>query len=334
MVTDFTKAFDKIDHTIGISKLIILGVRPALIPWIADFLRSRQQCVRYKSTLSDWSEIHAGVPQGTCLGPVIFLAMINDASAPEGTTVYKYVDDITMVECRASNQQSSVQESVSGLASWSARNKMSLNPPKCASMEISFAKNPPDPPQILLEDQCLKAVNSVKLLGVIIQNDLKWDSHIADTIKRANQKLYMLRLLKKHNLPCNDLLTIYRSYVRPILEYGAPVWNGALTRHQRESLEKIQKRALRIIHGSFFTNYQEILNACQFKTLGQRREDICVNFIEETLKNTDQFKDFFVPPPSDGMNLRHSRKFSEIRCKTNILKNSAIPYLTRLLNNQ
>ena len=144
----------------------------------------------------------------------------------------------------------------------------------------------------------------------------------------------MLRLLTNHNVPYNDLLTIYRSYVRPILEYGAPVWNGALTKNQKESLEKIQKRALRIIHGSFYTNYQETLHACQFKTLGQRRDDLCVKFIEKTLERTDQFKDFFVPPPSDGMTLRHSRKFSEIRCKTNRLKNSAIPYLTRLLNNQ
>ena len=108
--------------------------------------------------MSDWSEIHAGVPQGTRLGPVIFLAMINGASAPQGTSVYKYVDDIALVECRSSNQHSSVQEAVSSLSSWSERSKMSLNPPKCATMEITFARNPPDPPQILLEDQYLKSV--------------------------------------------------------------------------------------------------------------------------------------------------------------------------------
>ena len=333
VVTDFTKAFDKIDHTTAISNLIVLGVRQALIPWIADFLCSRQQCVRYQSTMSDWSEIHAGVPQGTRLGPVIFLAMINGASAPQGTSVYKYVDDIALVECRSSNQHSSIQEAVSGLSSWSERNKMSLNPPKCATMEISFAKNRPDPPQILLADQYLKSVNSVKLLGIMIQKDLKWDLHITESVKRANQKLYMLRLLKKHCLSSQDLLDIYRSYVLPILEYGAPVWNGALTKQHEESLEKIQKRALRIINGSNYTNYEETLQVCQLKTLRQRREDLCRNFIEKTLKKTDQFKDFFVPPSSKEMNLRHSRKVSELRCKTNRLRNSAIPYLTRLINN-
>ena len=75
------------------------------------------------------------------------------------------------------------------------------------------------------------------------------------------------------------------------------------------------------------------LQVCQLKTLRQRREDLCRNFIEKTLKKTDQFKDFFVPPSSKEMNLRHSRKVSELRCKTNRLRNSAIPYLTRLINN-
>ena len=201
------------------------------------------------------------------------------------------------------------------------------------SMEISFARNPPNPPPIVLHDQSLETLSSIKRLGIMIQSDLKWDSHIADIIKRANQKLYMLRLLKKHCLPFHDLLVIYKSYLRPILEYGAPIWNGGLTGKHDESLEKIQKRALRIIQGAnFFTNYDEAMHSSQLTTLRQRREDLCVNFIEKTFNKTYQFKDFLQPPTSNGMNLRHTKKVVEIKCRTNRMKNSAIPYLVKLLN--
>ena len=90
---DFTKAFDRIDHSIAIPKLLELGVRPAIVPWIMDFLRARQQKVKYNSTLSDWRTLNAGVPQGTRLGPIVFLAMINDFVPPHAIQSFKYVDD-------------------------------------------------------------------------------------------------------------------------------------------------------------------------------------------------------------------------------------------------
>ena len=117
IVTDFTKAFDRVDHTIAIRKLIELGTRSAIIPWIADFLCSRQRYVRYHSTHSDWVSFHAGVPQGTKLGPIIFLAMVNDIKPScQNASTFKYVDDLSVVECR-NNNQSSVITKIYGLYS-------------------------------------------------------------------------------------------------------------------------------------------------------------------------------------------------------------------------
>ena len=94
-----------------------------------------------------------------------------------------------------------------------------------------------------------KRTNVIKL----IQNNLKWDSNVNDIVERANGKLHMLRLLKRHYLPHEDLITVYRSYIRPICEYGCPVWNGGLTTKLSNSLESIQKRALRIIFGNRYS---------------------------------------------------------------------------------
>ena len=333
VITDFTKAFDRIDHTIAISKMISQGVRPAIIGWIADFLTGRSQNVRYHTTVSDWSSIHAGVPQGTRLGPPIFLSMINDVSPPHGIKAFKYVDDMTLVETRTSAQPSRMQDAVTSLTEWSSNNNMSLNPSKCSVMNVSFSRNPPIPPEIFIDDHVLQHVNQVKLLGTIIQSDLKWDSTVNDIVKRANGKLHMLRLLKRHFLPYQDLITIYRSYIRPICEYGCPVWNGGLTTRQSNLLELIQKRALRIILGNTYPGYDNALSMCNLTRLSDRREHLCLNFMAKTLKNTDQFKEF-LPQSPPRKSMRNPQRLTEIKCKTKRMKNSALPYLVHLVNSK
>ncbi|XP_071477419.1 uncharacterized protein [Diadema antillarum] len=150
VLTDFAKAFDHIDHGIAIQKLLAMNVRPCVVQLIANFLSDRKQCVRYFQQLSEWISPHGGVPQGTKLGPIIFLAMINNACLddPESSpalSIYKYVDDLTLVECRQSEQRPVIQEAVDDLCEWSRMNNMDLNPKKCVTMEFCFSRNHPDP---------------------------------------------------------------------------------------------------------------------------------------------------------------------------------------------
>ena len=97
-MTDFSKAFDCVDHNIAIPKLIEMGTRPAAIPWICDFLSNRSQCVRYHNVLSDWQNLSGGVPQGTLNGPIIFMVLANDAARMKDPNklALKYVDDLTV----------------------------------------------------------------------------------------------------------------------------------------------------------------------------------------------------------------------------------------------
>ena len=95
---DFRKAFDLVNHHILVAKLLSLGVKPSVVNWIIDFLRGRQQRVKLNGVFSDWLDVSAGVPQGTRLGPWLFLAMINDLRLPEGFHMWKFADDTTVSE--------------------------------------------------------------------------------------------------------------------------------------------------------------------------------------------------------------------------------------------
>ena len=100
VVTDFSKAFDCVDHTLAIKSLYDLGVRAEIIPWIAYFLTSRRQRVQYQSETSAWETLTCGVPQGTKFGPITFIGMIDSAASDSKTHTFKYVDDLSLAEVR------------------------------------------------------------------------------------------------------------------------------------------------------------------------------------------------------------------------------------------
>ena len=171
----------------------------------------------------------------------------------------------------------------------------------------------------------------MKLLGITIQNDLKWESHVKDIEKRANAKLYMLRSLAKFGLSHEDLITVFIGYIRPILEYATPVWSGGLTFAQKERLERIQKRALRIIFGKEYQSYATALTRSKLMTLESRWQELCINFFKKTLLCINQFKQF-IAQRVHNRSLRKTTKIPEPRCKTKRMQNSPIPNLIRLYN--
>ena len=142
----------------------------------------------------------------------------------------KYVDDLTLIESRRITQQTRIQDALDDMNEWTRNNNMKLNPSKCTTMIITFCKNPPQRETLSIADVELSAVTEAKLLGVVLQSNLKWDSHVTHVIKKCNRKLYMLRSLKRFNIPVTDLVTVYSVYIRP--EYGCPVFNGSLTKKQ------------------------------------------------------------------------------------------------------
>ena len=331
VLTDFSKAFDLVDHNVAINKLFTMGARPSLIPWVCSFLTERTQQVRYKNQLSRNLTTSAGVPQGTRLGPLIFLAVVNDALQTSDCHRWKYVDDLTVAETRRVNSPCNLDTTLSSFEQWCEESNMRLNPTKCQVMQISFARRQLPPPEIKLLDQIIPESQHVKLLGVIVRNDLRWTDHVNNVTSRAAKKLYILRMLKRFAMPTTDLLTVFTSYIRPILEYCCVVWHFSLTLHQENQLERIQKRALRTILAGGYESYQRALTACDLVSLKERREDLCRVFANKLFKN---FRHWLPESQSSNRQLRHSNRLRELKCRTQRYKNSAIPQIIKLLNSK
>ena len=201
-------------------------------------------------------------------------------------------------------------------------------------MDMCFNKTSPSPVALQLNDCVLKQHNVIKLLGVYIQADLKWDAHVAKIISKANSRLYILRRLKHHGLPYSDLLTVYLSIMRPLMEYATPVWAGGITKKQEEDIERIPKRACQIILGKEYTGYIDARDRLHLITLSDRRRNLCLTFAQSMLDTTSKLHYLLPPTLSGAYNTRNKHLLQNIKCKTVRFKNSEIPFLCRLLNGQ
>ena len=332
VVTDFSKAFDCVDHTLAIQKLYNLGVRSEVLPWIANFLTARRHRVQYQSALSEWEVLSCGVPQGTIFGPIIFIAMINDAAEDAKTSGFKYVDDLSLAEVRPASVPSQIHLDVKDLDDWAKKTHLKLNPSKCKVMQVCFKLSPPSPPDLEIGGAKLEVVNDTKILGLPVQSNLCWDQQVNSMVSRCGRRLYMLSRLKRFGVPVEDLVSVYVGYVRPLVEYAVPVWHGSITAQQAQQLERIQKRACRIILGPTYTTYTEALASTGLQSLEERRYHLCAQFANKCI-TSDRYADLFpVNNRSHSMCLRKTNPYRVPRYRTNRYGNSSIPYLTQILN--
>ena len=195
-----------------------------------------------------WLPVNARVLQGTKLGPILFLVMINDLKGiSHGTDIWKFVDDISASERLVRNGSSDIQSNLDSITSRSSENFMKLNSMKCEEMRVCFLRETPELLPLVINGQILELVHSHKVLGLIIQSNLKWNNHINSVVSKASKRLYILRVLRQSGVPAEDLGTLYYALVRSLLEYCCVVWHHALPSYLADELERVQKRALGII---------------------------------------------------------------------------------------
>lgn len=250
---DFRKAFDLVDHSILLSKLKTKNINKNLWMWIQSFLSNRTQQVKLPGTLSTVRSCPAGVPQGSVLSPLLFNIHIDDIDDAipielhDQVRVCKYADDCTATMRVPRGEESKMQAVLNSFQIWADNNGMSLNTTKTKDMWICFLlKGTSEPEKLELSEAEIERVPTFKLLGVWQQDNLRWNEHINQTTKKANKRLYYLRDCRKAQLPQDVGITVYRTKIRPLLEYASPVWGG-IPDYLVNELQRVQNRSLDII---------------------------------------------------------------------------------------
>jgi hypothetical protein len=323
LFVDYSKAFDHVDHSTVLRKMAALDIHPRLLKWMHSFLLNRQQRVKVGNLYSDWTTLKGGMPQGTWLGPYVFLILINDLNTIMAT--FKFVDDVTLTEIIDQSNTSQMQLAADQIAKWSHQNLMIVNTKKTKEMLIGrVAENPP--PQIKFNAGPVDRVTSFKLLGIIITDNLSWENHVNAVCAKAGTRLHFLKLLKRSSLTFDDLLLYYKSIIRPVIEYACPVWQSGLTLDQRGRLESIQRRALHIISGSL--DYELNCALYDIETVDTRLDILSRQFFVR-ISNSADCLNHLLPPerPAEVIeSLRRANKLPGILCRTARYSKSFLPH--------
>ena len=261
MFCDISKAFDRVWHRGLLCKLKAAGVTGNVLKWFKSYLSNRKQRVVLPGVFSDWKDIKAGVPQGSILGPLLFLVFINDIVSDINSNIRLFADDTTIYVIVENPLTTSVvlNSDIQKIDSWADKWLVKFNPLKSESFTRKL--NRPYHPPIYMGNQQIAEVTSHKHLGIVFSHDCSWHSHIDYIKEKAWQRINIMRRLK-FVLDRKSLETIYFSFIRPILEYGDTIWDNC-TQYENQELDKIQNEAARIVTGatilvSLQSLYQEI----------------------------------------------------------------------------
>ena len=240
---DWSKAFDRVSHTLPLGKLHKYGVCGLALKWFESYLTGRQQRVQYRGIHSNWVPVSSGVPQGSVLGPALFNVFAFDLPFCVQSNIRQYADD-TVIYRVIYNQGDEVilQDDLKHISTWCSLNKMKLNVNKCKLLSITRSSHPPKP-MYIIDTRLLEVVDQYKYLGVVISRDLAWKHHINSVVAKANRMNGFIRRLVKCRDPSTSV-KLYRALVRPVVEYAAPVWYPS-TLAQQLCVEGIQRRFTR-----------------------------------------------------------------------------------------
>ncbi len=239
---------------------------------MGSFLLDRTQQVKLGKTVSSVGNPNGGVPKGTVSGNRHVIMFINDLTTR--TPIYKYVDDSTIFEMGQEGVNTQIQESVDLVGIWTNQNDVRLNSEKCKEMIINFSRNyslTSGIQSVTIGEQVLERVEHAKMLGVTISNNLTWSKHVDNIVSKAGKRVYMLYQLKRAGISQLDLVTIYVSVIRPVLEYACPVWSTNVPKYLSDAIEMIQKRVLRSMYPGL--HYDDILVLVSLQSLKKRRDN-------------------------------------------------------------
>ena len=333
---DISKAFDRVWHQSLIHKLKRIGIRNKLLNWFIDYLKNRKQRVVLDGQFSEWKEVKAGVPQGSILGPLLFLIFINDIVELINTNIRLFADDTSLylIVSNPNNDAAQLNLDLQTIATWAKQWLVDFNPNKTETMIISRKTIKPIHPPLIMNNIILNQVTSHKHLGIYLSNDGTWHVHIGYIVDKAWKRLNLLRGLKFF-LDRYSLEKIYISFVRPILEYGYFIWDNC-TNEEKQKLESVQIEGMRIVTGATsLASIEGLYKETGWEKLEDRRlKHKLTLFYKMINRQCPNYLSNLIPTDTRiNYNLRNANNLQNIRCRTELYKKSFLPSTINEWNN-
>ena len=273
---DLIEAFDSIPHQLLLDVLFSLDISHHLIVWLQSYLTFRSQQVVVDGCSSSKSTVLSGVPQGSILGPSLFILYVNDIfQYPFSSTssIILYADDI-LLSCpfKSSFEFSLAQSNINILSSWVKSKQVTINHSKTKYMIISRKSPPPFTtlPSLFLDESPLELVSSFKYLGFTLTSNLSWSTHINETCSKAKKLLGYIYCQFYHNSSSSVLIKLYLTLILPILMYSSSVWDPYSISNINK-LEKVQHFALKLCSKNWTSDYPLLLQLFNLPSLSSCR---------------------------------------------------------------
>lgn len=339
LYTDFSKAFDRVNHEVMLHKLEVMGINGDLLLWLRSYLSERTQMVRVQGFTSYEFKVPSGVPQGSHLGPLLFNAYVNDISSCfQNTHFLMFADDLKfyMKVCE-SEDCVEIQSDLDRLTGWCESNVMELNVSKCHLMVFSCSRNPI---QMVynIDGRPLNSVTEIKDLGVVLDTQLSFIPHISLAVSKSLQMLGFIKRSTKDFLSSASIKTLFCSLVRPHLDYCSCVWSPHYDVHV-QAIERVQHKFLRYVSFKEDRNaddidYSEMETLLNITTLQIRRMHRDLTMFYNLLHSSS-----FSPGLTEGIGLhvpsrqtRQGHSFHVPPHRTNYGVNSYLSRTARLAN--
>ena len=266
---DYQKTFDTVPHKRLISKLYAYNMDEKIINWIKYYLSERKQYVEINGQKSEWQKVTSGIPQGSVLGPLLFLIYINDLPDGITSTIYMYADDTKLYrEIKSPDDHQILQNDLSKLCTWSKKWLLKFYPKKCSCLTIGKKLESPSY-SYDLSSHIIEQVKSIKDIGVTMDSELSFDEHINIKIDTANKIVGIIRRTYRY-LNCENFLPLYKCLVRSHFDYAVSVWDPYKVKHITD-IEDVQRRATKLIPEIKQLCYPERLKKLNLPTLAYRR---------------------------------------------------------------
>jgi hypothetical protein len=275
---DLAKAFDSVPHSLLLHKLQSFGIHGNLLKWIRNYLTNRQQRVTCDGQNSSWLPVSSGVPQGSILGPILFIIYINDLPdilSPE-TLCAIFADDTKIYrKIQNNNDIQQLQTDIDNVAEWGTKWGLKFNTKKTVHLPISYSTTLDS--DYAMEDAAIRQESTMDDLGITISTNLRWTTHINQIITKAHQRLGLIIRTLGYDAPKQAKQNAYVAMVRSVLEYGSSIWSP-VDKDTLRKIEKIQRKATNFITNNpyitkpHYKTYKERLLETNLLPLSYRRE--------------------------------------------------------------